>query len=56
MHPAELEIKDTKESINSVSCVDLVLLIGRYGQYYTPIYEKRDYFNFYITNVPVLEL
>ena len=50
----ELEIKDTTESIASASYLDLLLSIGRDGQLHTSIYDKRDDFNFYITNFPFL--
>ena len=49
MYPVELEIKDTTESNN-----DLHLSIGRDGQLHTSIYDKRDDFNFHITNFPFL--
>ena len=48
MYPAELEIKDTTESTTSASYLDLLLSIG------TSIYDKRDDFNFHITNFPFL--
>ena len=48
MYPAELEIKDTTESITSTSYLDSLLLIGRDGQLHTSIYDKRDYLNFHI--------
>ena len=54
MYPAELEIKDTTESSNSASYLDLLLSIGRDGQLHTSIYDKRDDFNFHITNFPLL--
>ena len=54
MYPAELEIKDTTESTTSVSYLDLLLSIGRDGQLHTSIYDKRDDFNFHITNFPFL--
>ena len=54
MYPAELEIKDTTESTTSDSYLDVRMSIGRDGQLQTSIYEKRDYFNFHITNVPFL--
>ena len=52
MYPVELEIKDTTESNASASYLDLLLSIGRDGQHHTSIYEKRDDFNFHITNFP----
>ena len=54
MYPAELEIKDTTESTTSASYLDLLLSIGRDSQLHTSIYDKRDDFNFHITNVPFL--
>ena len=54
MYPVELEIKDTTESNTSASYLDLLLSIGRYGQLHTSIYDKRDDFNFHITNFPFL--
>ena len=53
MYPAEL-IKDTTESTTSASYLDLLLSIGRDGQLHTSIYDKRDDFNFHITNFPFL--
>ena len=50
LYPAELEIKDTTESTTSASYLDLLLSIGRDGQLHTSIYDKRDDFNFHITN------
>ena len=54
MYPVELEIKDTTESNTSASYLDLLLSIGRDGQLHTSIYDKRDDFNFHITNYPFL--
>ena len=54
MYPAELEIKDTTESTTSASYLDLLLSMGRDGQLHTSIYDKRDDFNFHITNFPFL--
>ena len=54
MYPVELEIKDTVESNTSASYLDLLLSIGRDGQLQTSIYDKRDDFNFHITNFPFL--
>ena len=50
MYPAELEIKDTTESITSDSYLDLLLSIGRDGKLHSSIYDKRDDFNYHITN------
>ena len=54
MYPAELEIKDTTESTTSASYLDFLLSIGRDGRLHTSIYDKRDYFNFHITNFSFL--
>ena len=54
MYPAELDIKDTTQSTTSTSYLDLLLSIGRDGQLHTSIYDKRDDFNFHITNFPFL--
>ena len=54
MYPVELKIKDTTESNTSASYLDLLLSIGRDGQLHTSIYDKRDDFNFHITNFPFL--
>ena len=51
MYLAELEIKDTRESTTSASYLDLLLSIGRDGQLHTSVYDKRDDFNFHITNL-----
>ena len=44
----------TTESTTSVSYLDLLLSVGRDGQFHTSIYDKRDDFNFRITNFPFL--
>ena len=54
MYPAELEIKDTTESNTSASYLDLLLSIESDGQLRTFLYDKRDDFNFHITNFPFL--
>ena len=54
MYPAELEIKDTTESNTSASYLDLLLSIESGGQLQTSLYDKRDDFNFHITNFPFL--
>ena len=54
MYPPELELKDTTESNTSASYLDLLLSIGRDGQLRTSLYDKRDDFNFHITNFPFL--
>ena len=54
MNPPEIEIKDTTESKTSASYLDLLLSIGRDGQRHTSLYDKREDFNFNITNFPFL--
>ena len=54
MYPLELEVKDTTESNTSASYLDLLLSIGMDGQLRTSLYDKRDDFNFHITNFPFL--
>ena len=54
MYPDELEIKDTTESSTSASYLDLLLSIESDGQLRTSLYDKRDDFNFHITNFPFL--
>ena len=54
MYPAELEIKDTTESTTSASYLDLLLSIWRDGKLHSSIYDKRDDYNFHITNFPFL--
>ena len=51
MYPAEPEIKDTMESNTSASYFDLLLSIESDGQLRTSLYDKRDEFNFSITNL-----
>ena len=53
MYPPKLEIKGTTESNTSAS-LDLLLSVGRDGQLHTSLYDKRDDFNFHITNFPFL--
>ena len=54
MFPIELKINDMTETNTSASYLDLLLSIGRDGQLHTSIYDKRDDFNFHITNIPFL--
>ena len=54
MYPAELEIKDKTESNTSASYLDLLLSIQSDGQLRTSLYDKRDDFNFHISNFPFL--
>ena len=52
MYPAGIKIKDTTESATSAPYLDLPLSIGREGQLYNSIYDKRDKFNFHAINFP----
>ena len=54
MYTAELEIKDKTESNTSASYLDLLPSIESDGQLRTSLYDKRDDFNFHITNFPFL--
>ena len=56
MYPPELDIRDKTQSNTSVPYLDLLLLIGRDSQLRTSnfLYDKRDDFNFSITNFPFL--
>ena len=54
MYPAELGIKNTTESNTSAPYLDLLVSTGRDGQLRTSLYDKRDDFNFHITNFPFL--
>ena len=54
MFATHFKIKDTTESNTSASYLDLLMSIGRDGQLHTSIYDKRDDFNFHITNFPFL--
>ena len=54
IYPPELEIKDTTESSNSTLYLDLLLETDNKGILSTKIYDKRDDFNFPITNFPLL--
>ena len=54
MYPAELEIKDMTKSNTSASYLDLILWIESDGQLRTSLYDKRDDFNFHMTNFPFL--
>ena len=51
-YSVELEIKDTAESNTSASYLDLLLSVGRDGQFHTSINDKRDDFYFHIPNFP----
>ena len=53
-HLILINSSDTTESTTSASYLDLLLSIGRDGQLHTSIYDKRDDFNFHVTNFPFL--
>ena len=53
IYPDELEIKETTESMDSASYLDLFLQVKRNGLY-TKLYDKRDDFSFEIINYPYL--
>ena len=50
----EEKTRNKTESNTSASYLDLPLSIERDGQLHTSIYDKRDDFNFHITNFPFL--
>ena len=52
--PLNLTSKNTTESNTSAFYLDILLSIGRDGQLRTSLYDKRDDFNFHITNFPFL--
>ena len=54
IYPSELEIKDTTDTPNSASYLDLHLEYDRNGVLSTRIYDKRDDFNFQVVNFPYL--
>ena len=54
IYQAELEVKDTTESINSASYLDLQLEYDIQGKLNLKLYDKRDDFNFPIVNFPFL--
>ena len=54
IYPPELEIKDTTDSHNFASYLDLLLEIGDGNKLSTKLYDKRDDFNFSIVNFPYL--
>ena len=53
IYPDELEIKETTESADSASYLDLFIQI-RHHDLHTKLYDKRDDFNFEIINFPYL--
>jgi hypothetical protein len=50
----ELEIKDTTNTYRSASYLDLHLEIDNTERLRTKLYDKRDYFNFPIVNLPFI--
>ena len=54
IYPSELEIKDTTESSNSASYLDLQLEYDSQKRLCLKLYDKRDDFNFPIVNFPFL--
>ena len=55
IYPPELEIKNTTDSANSSSYLDLTLSIDANKNLHTELYDKRDDFNFPIVNFPFLD-
>jgi len=51
----ELVVKDTTDSPNSASYLDLYLEHDIDGTFTTKLYDKRDDFNFPIVNYPFLD-
>ncbi|KAK3086807.1 hypothetical protein FSP39_023781 [Pinctada imbricata] len=54
IYPSELEVKETAETNNSASYLDIMLSSDKDGHMNTSLYDKRDDFNFSITNFPSL--
>ncbi|KAK3089391.1 hypothetical protein FSP39_003240 [Pinctada imbricata] len=54
IYPSELEVKETKETNNSASYLDIMLSYDTDGHINTSLYDKRDDFNFHITSFPFL--
>ena len=54
IYPQELEIKNTTDSRNSASYLDLLLKFDHNGNLHTRLYDKRDDFDFNIVNFPHL--
>ncbi|KAK3084201.1 hypothetical protein FSP39_009957 [Pinctada imbricata] len=53
-YPSELEVKEITETNNSASYLDIMLSYDTDGHMNTSLYDKRDDFNFSITNFPFL--
>ena len=54
MKPSKLEVKNTTESHNSASYLDIFLETDNKGNLSTRPYDKRDEFNIPITNFPFI--
>ncbi|KAK3097484.1 hypothetical protein FSP39_010037 [Pinctada imbricata] len=54
IYPSELEVKETTETNNSASYLNIMLSYDTDGQMNTSLYDKRDDFSFSITNFPFL--
>ena len=54
IYPIELEIKETTDTVMSVSFLDIHFEIDSEGRLRTKLYDKRDYFNFPIVNFPFI--
>ena len=54
IYPDELDIKDTTESDNSASYLDILLNIDSNGRLTTSLYDKRDDFDFAIDRKSVV--
>ena len=55
IYPKELDIKNTTDTRNSASYLDLMLQIDQNGYLTTKLYDKRDNFNFPIVDFPFLD-
>jgi hypothetical protein len=54
IYPNELEVKDTTESDNSTSYLDILLNIDFNDRLTTSLYDKRYDFDFAVVNFPFL--
>ena len=54
IYPKELDIKDTTDAPKCVNYLDLHLEFDEDGKLFTPLYDKRDDFDFPIVNFPYL--
>ena len=55
IYPRELELKETTESVNNCSYLDLFLFKDENDRFKSKIYDKRDDFSFRIVNYPFLD-